>query len=57
MAVLYIIYYNLIKPLLPEGRRYIEEANRFLEAPGAAEHHRSPSQPRLIVAPDLASRD
>jgi glycosyltransferase involved in cell wall biosynthesis len=31
MAGIYILYYNLIKPWLPEGRRYIREVNRFLE--------------------------
>jgi glycosyltransferase involved in cell wall biosynthesis len=31
MAGLYILYYNLIKPLTPAGRRYVAEANRFLE--------------------------
>ena len=31
MAVLYILYYNLISPHLPDGRRYIREVNDFLE--------------------------
>jgi glycosyltransferase involved in cell wall biosynthesis len=31
MALLYIFYYNLIKPWLREGRRYIQEVNRFLK--------------------------
>jgi glycosyltransferase involved in cell wall biosynthesis len=32
MAACYILYYNLVKPWLPAGRRYIREANQFLEA-------------------------
>jgi hypothetical protein len=32
MAGLYILYYNLIKPLTGDGRRYIREVNRFLES-------------------------
>jgi glycosyltransferase involved in cell wall biosynthesis len=31
MAACYILYYNLIKPWLPEGRRYVREVNRFLQ--------------------------
>jgi hypothetical protein len=31
MAGLYIFYYNLIKPLTRDGRRYIRDVNRFLE--------------------------
>jgi hypothetical protein len=31
MAFFYILYFNLIKPWLPEGRRYIQEVNRFLQ--------------------------
>jgi glycosyltransferase involved in cell wall biosynthesis len=31
MAGLYILYYNLIKPWLPSGRRYVQTANKFLE--------------------------
>ena len=30
MAGIYILYYNLIKPWLPAGRRYVREVNRFL---------------------------
>jgi hypothetical protein len=30
MAVFYILFYNLIAPRTSPGRRYIEEANRFL---------------------------
>jgi glycosyltransferase involved in cell wall biosynthesis len=36
MAGLYILYYNLIKPWLPAGRRYIREVNTFLEKPNSA---------------------
>jgi glycosyltransferase involved in cell wall biosynthesis len=32
MAGLYICYYNLIKPRLPDGRRYIRVVNEFLES-------------------------
>jgi glycosyltransferase involved in cell wall biosynthesis len=32
MAACYILYYNLVKPWLPAGRRYVQEVNRFLEA-------------------------
>jgi glycosyltransferase involved in cell wall biosynthesis len=38
MAVLYILYFNLVQPHLPAGRRYVRAADRFL-----AEHA---SQPR-----------
>lgn len=31
MAIYYICYYNIIKTLLPEGRRYVREVNRFLD--------------------------
>jgi glycosyltransferase involved in cell wall biosynthesis len=31
MAGLYIFYYNLIKPLTRDGRRYIRDVNRYLE--------------------------
>ena len=30
MALWYIAFFNLIKPLLPSGRRYIREVNQFL---------------------------
>ena len=30
MAVFYILFYNLIAPRMASGRRYIQEANRFL---------------------------
>lgn len=32
MAGVYILYYNLIAPRLPSGRRYIADVNRFLAA-------------------------
>ena len=31
LAGMYIIYYNLIKPWLPDGRRYVREVNGFLD--------------------------
>jgi glycosyltransferase involved in cell wall biosynthesis len=31
MAGLYIAYYNLIKPWLPSGRRYVAQVNQYLE--------------------------
>jgi glycosyltransferase involved in cell wall biosynthesis len=31
MAGFYILYYNLIKPWLPAGRRYVQAVNAFLE--------------------------
>jgi glycosyltransferase involved in cell wall biosynthesis len=31
MAGVYILYFNLIKPVLPSGRRYIREVNAFLD--------------------------
>ncbi len=31
MAGLYVFYYNLIKPLTRDGRRYIRDVNRFLD--------------------------
>jgi glycosyltransferase involved in cell wall biosynthesis len=31
MAGLYVLYYNLVKPLTGDGRRYVREVNRFLE--------------------------
>jgi glycosyltransferase involved in cell wall biosynthesis len=44
MAGLYILYYNLIKPWLPAGRRYIREVNRYLgEGPRPGE---ATAQPR-----------
>jgi glycosyltransferase involved in cell wall biosynthesis len=30
MAVFYILFYNLVAPRLPSGRRYVQEANEFL---------------------------
>lgn len=30
MALYYILYFNLIAPLLPEGRRYVREVNAYL---------------------------
>jgi hypothetical protein len=30
MALYYIMYYNLIQPLLPSGRRYVRDVNAFL---------------------------
>lgn len=30
-ALYYIVYYNLIRPWLPAGRAYVQEANHFLE--------------------------
>jgi glycosyltransferase involved in cell wall biosynthesis len=35
MAGIYILYYNLLKPWLPEGRRYVKAVNSFLEGPRA----------------------
>jgi len=32
MAGLYILYYNLVAPRLPQGRRYVAEVNSFLAA-------------------------
>ena len=32
MAGLYILYYNLVAPRLPKGRRYVAEVNSFLAA-------------------------
>jgi glycosyltransferase involved in cell wall biosynthesis len=37
MAACYIFYYNLVKPWLPAGRRYVQEVNRFLETHQVAE--------------------
>jgi glycosyltransferase involved in cell wall biosynthesis len=37
MAACYILYYNLLKPWLPAGRRYVREVNRFLQAHQVAE--------------------
>ena len=37
MALYYILYYNLIAPLLPSGRAFIREANRFLETVAACQ--------------------
>jgi glycosyltransferase involved in cell wall biosynthesis len=34
MAGVYILYYNLIAPRLPKGRRYVAEVNRFLAKEG-----------------------
>jgi len=31
MAGIYVMYYNLIKPWLPDGRRYVREVNCFLD--------------------------
>jgi glycosyltransferase involved in cell wall biosynthesis len=50
MAGLYIVYYNLIKPRLPAGRRYIRQVNEFLESaaerrePASLESARSTDQ-------------
>ena len=50
MAGLYIVYYNLIKPRLPAGRRYIRQVNEFLESaaerrePASLESARSADQ-------------
>jgi hypothetical protein len=49
MAGLYILYYNLIAPCLPEGRRYIAEVNSFL----AAEHYRN--APAIAVTAGTAA--
>lgn len=32
MAGLYVLYYNLIKPWLPSGRRYVRAVNAYLDA-------------------------
>jgi glycosyltransferase involved in cell wall biosynthesis len=37
MAACYIVYYNLIKPWLPAGRRYVRAVNDFLEQQHAPE--------------------
>jgi glycosyltransferase involved in cell wall biosynthesis len=37
MAACYILYYNLLKPWLPAGRRYVRAVNQFLEAHPAHE--------------------
>jgi hypothetical protein len=49
MAGLYILYYNLVAPRLPKGRRYIAEVNRFL-----AEEACSPA-PAVVAAAGTAS--
>lgn len=46
MAVLYILYYNLLKPRLPDGRRYIREVNEFLERTASS----TPSAPSELSA-------
>jgi glycosyltransferase involved in cell wall biosynthesis len=38
MAIWYIFYYNLVKPWLPSGRKYIAEANEYLAKTGETEH-------------------
>jgi glycosyltransferase involved in cell wall biosynthesis len=37
MAACYIVYYNLLKPWLPAGRRYVHAVNDFLQKQQAAE--------------------
>jgi glycosyltransferase involved in cell wall biosynthesis len=32
MAIVYIFYYNLVQPLLPAGRKYVAEVDRYLKA-------------------------
>jgi glycosyltransferase involved in cell wall biosynthesis len=49
MAGLYILYYNLVAPRLPKGRRYVAEVNRFL-----AEEACSPA-PAVVAAAGTAS--
>jgi glycosyltransferase involved in cell wall biosynthesis len=46
MAACYIFYYNLIKPWLPAGRRYVREVNRFLELEKVAEPAPWPAEAR-----------
>jgi glycosyltransferase involved in cell wall biosynthesis len=49
MALAYILYYNILAPLLPAGRRYIREANAALvarRAPTAFEPPRAPAGTR-----------
>lgn len=49
MAGIYIVYYNLIAPRLPKGRRYIAEVNSFL----AAEHYTH--APAIVAAAGTAA--
>lgn len=48
MAGLYILYYNLIAPRLPQGRRYIAEVNGFLAA-------RPRNAPAIVVTAGTAA--
>ena len=48
MAGLYILYYNLIAPRLPHGRRYIAEVNGFLAA-------RPRNAPAIVVTAGTAA--
>ena len=34
LALYYILFYNLIKPLLPSGKKYTNEVNSYLESSG-----------------------
>ena len=54
MAGLYIVYYNLIKPRLPAGRRYIRQVNEFLES---AAERRAPSSLESARSADQVDRN
>ena len=49
MAGFYILYYNIIVPRLPKGRRYIDDVNSFL----AAQHYRR--APTIVVTAGTAA--
>jgi hypothetical protein len=36
MAALYVLYYNLIAPHLPDGRKYVAQVNGLLSSPEAS---------------------
>jgi hypothetical protein len=56
MAGLYILYYNLVAPYTPRGRRYIAAVNAYLERELRSE--RKPEPPARSFSPaSPASQD
>jgi glycosyltransferase involved in cell wall biosynthesis len=52
MALFYIFYYNMIKPWLPAGRRYVKSVNAFLDStPPASAEANDERVPALSTVP------
>jgi glycosyltransferase involved in cell wall biosynthesis len=51
-ALWYLLFFNLIKPRLSAGRRYVDAVNRFLEETGSLPEHTAPGEGLILHRAD-----